>query len=237
MEVKFLIAQGDPLTPARMTKNSFTAFGEYILSKQVEITIVPGMNSDERNTEKKKLFWFAPPTKNKGMRRRKGNMASCAFGCADIDESTPDAAAALMPVLEWYSMLMYHTASSTPENPRIRLVCEYSRLVSPDERQAISKAFESKLMQEAGFALDSITGQKARWVKGSDYLVLDRSVYGAQSYLYCPHVGAESHLYHGEVIDVDSLPLPVTEPKSNKATSTTAKSKQSNTDESDYREK
>ncbi|KLU14164.1 MULTISPECIES: DNA primase family protein [Xenorhabdus] len=219
MAVQFLLARGNPQNPALGTKSSFLAFSEFILSKRVEIAILPGMNNKARNEEKKKLYWFAPPTKKKGMRRRVDNMAACAFGCADIDESTPNAAAALMPVLAQYSMLMYHTASSTKENPRIRLVYESSRLVEPDERRAISTAFESALMQEAGFTFDGIKGEKARWVKENDYLVFDRSVYGAQSYLYCPHEGAESNIYQGEVIDVDLLPLPVAKPQSDKSTS------------------
>ncbi|CDH23208.1 DNA primase family protein [Xenorhabdus bovienii] len=216
MEVGFLFARGNARTPALLVESSFLAFSEYILSKRVEIAIVPDMNKAERRTEKARLYWFAPPTKKKGMPRKAENMASCAFGCADIDESTPNAAAALMPVLERYSMLIYHTASSTLANPRIRLMYEHSRLVKPDERRAIGIAVETMLMQEAGFTLESIKGEKARWVKDDDYLVFDRSVYGAQSYLYCPHAGAESNLYQGEVIDVDLLPLPVAEPQSEK---------------------
>ncbi|OTA18181.1 DNA primase [Xenorhabdus beddingii] len=219
MAVQFLLARGNTNAPALVAKSSFLEFSQVILSKRAEIAIVPGMNGKARNEEKKKLFWFAPPTKQKGMPRRVGNMAACAFGCADIDESTPNAAAALMSVLTRYSMLMYHTASSTPENPRIRLVCEYSRLVEPDERRAIGTAFESALMREAGFTFEGIKGEKARWAKEADYLVFDRSVYGAQSYLYCPHIGAESNIYQGEVIDVDLLPLPVAEPQSDTATS------------------
>ncbi|WP_426576567.1 hypothetical protein ACP179_19495 [Xenorhabdus stockiae] len=231
MAVQFLIARGNPKTPPLGTTNSFAEFSQFILSKRAEIAILPGMNSTARNDEKRKLYWFAPPTKQKGMLRRVGNMAACAFGCADIDESTPGAAAALVPVLTRYSMLMYHTASSTPENPRIRLVCEFSRLVEPDERRAISTAFESALMQEAGFTFDSFKGEKARWVKENDYLVFDRSVYYAQSYVYCPHVGAESATYHGEVVDVDLLPLPVTALQSDKATS---KKEPQHVDEADF---
>ena len=68
------------------------------------------------------------------------------------------------------------------------------------------------LMQEAGFTLANLTGQKARWENGDNYLALDRSVYGAQSYLYCPHVGAKSQLHAGAVIDVDALPEPAQPP-------------------------
>ncbi|MDE9482992.1 DUF5906 domain-containing protein [Xenorhabdus bovienii] len=231
MAVQFLLARGNTKTPALVAKNSFFEFSQFILSKRAGIAILPGMNSKARNEEKKKLFWFAPPTKKKGMPRRVDNMAACAFGCADIDESTPGAAAALTTVLTRYSMLMYHTASSTLANPRIRLVCEYSRLVEPDERRAIGTAFESALMQEAGFTFEGIKGEKARWVKDDNYLVFDRSVYGAQSYLYCPHAGAESNIYQGEVIDVDLLPLPVAALQSDKAT---RKKEPQQADEADF---
>ncbi|MBH2985583.1 PriCT-2 domain-containing protein [Serratia marcescens] len=74
-------------------------------------------------------------------------------------------------------------------------------------------------MLEAGFTLASLEGEKAKWTKGDDYAVFDRSVYGAQSYHYCPHKGAVGKLYEGEVVDVDALPLPLVAPDIGKVTS------------------
>lgn len=76
-------------------------------------------------------------------------------------------------------------------------------------------------MQEAGFTVANIDGDTSRWVSGGDYVVFDRSVYGAQSYHYCPDIKAEAFTFEGEVINVDALPLPVTAPEAKKPTSTT----------------
>ncbi|WKM73966.1 DUF927 domain-containing protein [Klebsiella oxytoca] len=204
----YLMAQGQPLTPARFTANSFKELCKAILSHSVQISITTEMTDEERRKEKQKLYWFSAPTQQAGQRRIVGNMAACAFGCADIDESSPGAMQTLLVSLRHHSVLIYQTASHTAASPRMRIVYEFSRLVEPDKRRAVCEAAESMLIQEAGFTLTNLTGQKARWENGDNYLVLDRSVYGAQSYLYCPHVGAKSQLHAGAVIDVDALPEP-----------------------------
>ncbi|MFC0139679.1 hypothetical protein ACFFJN_06125 [Erwinia mallotivora] len=211
-EFNYLLEQGQKRTPARFTANSFSDLSKAILSKRVQISITPEMTKAERRKEKEKLWWFSPPTKEAGQRRIVSNMAACTFGGADIDDSTPGAIQMLIPVLKRYSMLVYQTASHTAENPRLRIVPEYSRLVEPEERRAIGEAVETLLMQEAGFTIASIDGDTSRWVNGSDYVILDRSVYGAQSYHYCPDMKAEAFTFEGEVINVDARPLSVTAP-------------------------
>ncbi|MEY0287865.1 primase-like DNA-binding domain-containing protein [Providencia rettgeri] len=209
MEVKFTFAKGDVRLPEVLVKNSFKEFAEFIIAQKAEIAISAEMNREQKRAEKAKLFWFASPMKKSGIQRIKKNMAPCAFGCGDIDESTPGAINALMPVLSRYSMLTYQTASHTAESPRVRYVCEFSRLVEPKERKAISESVETLLLQEAGFTLQGVESNiKAKWVKGDDYLICDRGVYNEQSYLYCPDKSAECHYYEGEVINVDALPLP-----------------------------
>lgn len=215
----YLMARGNPKTPATSTADNFDAFAQAILAKRVQITITADMTKEQRRAEKRKLYWFSPPTQQVGQRRIAANMAPCAFGGADIDESTPDAIRALTPVLKRYSVMAYQTASNTDTVPRLRIVPEYSRPVEPKERSTIGEAVEALLMQEAGFTLASLEGDKAKWTKGDDYVVFDRSVYGAQSYFYCPHEGAKTAVYEGEVIDVDALPLPVTAPKAKQSTS------------------
>lgn len=220
-EFNYLLEQGQKRTPARFTANCFSDLSNAILTHRVDISITPEMTKAERRKEKEKLWWFSPPTKEAGLRRIVSNMAACAFGGADIDDSTPGAIQILTPVLKRYSMLVYQTASHTAENPRLRIVPEYSRLVEPEERRTTGEAVEALLMQEAGFTVASIDGDKARWVNGDDYVVFDRSVYGAQSYHYCPDIKAEAFTFDGEVINVDALPLPVTAPEDKKPTSTT----------------
>ncbi|MDI5605437.1 DNA primase, partial [Salmonella enterica subsp. enterica serovar Kentucky] len=68
------------------------------------------------------------------------------------------------------------------------------------------------LMQEAGFSFASLADKKARWENGSNYVVFDRNVYGAQSYCYCPHTDAKAQNYAGAVIDVGALPEPAQPP-------------------------
>lgn len=220
----YLMAQGQPLTPARFTANSFNDLCKAILSHSVQISITGKMTDEERRKEKQKLYWFSAPTQQAGQRRIVGNMAACSFGCADIDESSPGAMQALLVSLKRHSVLVYQTASHKAASPRMRIVYEFSRLVEPDERRAVCEAAESMLMQEAGFTLANLAGQKARWENGDNYLVLDRSVYGAQSYLYSPHTGAKSQQHAGAVIDVDVLPQPVAAPETKKPTNV-AKSK------------
>ncbi|WP_143807607.1 hypothetical protein [Pantoea septica] len=132
----------------------------------MQISITPEMTKAERRKENEKLRWFSLPTKEARLRRIVSNMAACAFGGTDIDDSTPGAIQMLMPVLKRYSMLVYQTASHTAENPRLRIVPEYSRLVEPKERQATGEAVDMLLMQEAGFTIASIDGDVSRWVNG-----------------------------------------------------------------------
>lgn len=215
----YLLARGNPRTPATSTANSFADFSMSILSKRVEISITPAMTDEERRQEKRKLYWFAPPTKQAGQRRVVANMAPCPYGCLDIDEATPGAIPVLLDRLGPYSAFAYQTASHTPEAPRLRVVFEYSRVVTAADRGIVSEATETLLMQLAGFVLASIEGKKAKWVNGADYVVFDRGVYSAQSYFYCPDAGAESYQYTGEAIDVDALPLPVAPSKTEKGAS------------------
>ncbi|HBE9179947.1 TPA: DNA primase [Serratia fonticola] len=219
MAFNYLLAQGNPRTPATSTANSFADFSTSILSKRVEISITPGMADEERRQEKRKLHWFAPPVKQAGQRRIVSNMAPCPYGCLDIDEATPGAIPVLLDRLGPYSGFAYQTASHTPEVPRLRVVFEYSRAVTAAERGIVSEATETLLMQLAGFALANIEGKKAKWVNGADHVVFDRGVYSAQSYFYCPDAGAESYQFTGEAVDVDALPLPVAPPKAEKVAS------------------
>ncbi|EBH8417934.1 DUF927 domain-containing protein [Salmonella enterica subsp. enterica serovar Nijmegen] len=218
--------QGQKRTPARFTANSFSDLCNAILSHRVQISITSEMTDEERRKEKQKLYWFSAPTQKAGQRRIVANMAACAFGSLDIDESTPGAIKALTPVLTRRSVMVYTTASHTAEAPRLRIVCELSRPIEPAERGAILTAVETMLMQSAGFTFVNLEGQKSRWEKGSDYVALDRSVYGQQSYLYCPHKGAKVQTYAGEVIDVDALSLPAGATKTKKSTSKDTAEKQ-----------
>lgn len=221
----YLMDQGQKIAPARFTASNFSDLCKAILSHRVEISIASDTSDEERRNEKQKLYWFSAPTQNAGQRRIVKNMAACTFGSLDIDDSTRGAIAALTPVLTRHSMMIYTTASHTAEAPRLRIVCELSRPVEPEERGAILTAVETMLMQSAGFSLANRDGHKARWEKGSDYVVLDRSVYGAQSYLYCPHEGASVQTYTGAAIDVGALP-PVEETlKATKPTSKAAGAK------------
>jgi hypothetical protein len=219
MAFNYLMARRNPRTPATSTANSFEDFSTSILAKRVEISITSAMTDEECRKEKRKLYWFAPPTKQTGQRRIMSNMAPCPYGCMDIDEATPGAIPVLLGRLGPYSAFAYQTASHTPEAPRLRVVCEYSRSVTAAERRSVSEATETLLMQLAGFALVSIEGKKAKWVNGADHVVFDRGVYSAQSYFYCPDAGAESYQYTGEAIDVDALPLPAATSKAEKGTS------------------
>lgn len=221
-----LMEQGQKRTPARFTANSFSDLCNAILSHRVQISITSEMTDEERRKEKQKLYWFSAPTQKAGQRRIVANMAACAFGSLDIDESTPGAIKALTPVLTRRSVMVYTTASHTAEAPRLRIVCELSRPIEPAERGAILTAVETMLMQSAGFTFVNLEGQKSRWEKGSDYVALDRSVYGQQSYLYCPHKGAKVQTYAGEVIDVDALSLPAGATKTKKSTSKDTAEKQ-----------
>ncbi|CND45385.1 hypothetical protein [Yersinia pseudotuberculosis] len=177
----YLLEQGQNLTPARFTANSFLDLNNAILGHRVNICITAEMTAEEKRKEKAKLFWFAPPTLEAGMRRKVGNMAPCAFGGLDIDASTPGAIKVLTPTLKRYSLFAYQTASHTAENPRLRLVPEYSRLVEPEERLAVGERVETLLMLEAGFMLASAGVKASRWTNGDDYILFDRTVYGAQS--------------------------------------------------------
>lgn len=221
-----LMEQGQKRTPARFTANSFSDLCKAILSHRVQISITPEMTDEERRKEKQKLYWFSAPTQKAGQRRIVANMAACAFGSLDIDESTPGAIKALTPILTRRSVMVYTTASHTAEAPRLRIVCELSKPIEPAERGAVLTAVETMLMQSAGFTLVSLEGQKSRWEKGGDYVALDRSVYGQQSYLYCPHKGAKVQTYAGEIIDVDALTQSAEAPKAKKPTSKTTATKQ-----------
>lgn len=208
----YLMAKGNQAFPDRHNAKNFNELCDAILSHRVQIFINETMTDAERKAEKRKLYWFSAATRpdadGEERRRKPENIAPCAFGMLDVDGCSPGALAYLLPVAAQYSALMYRTASCTDDEPRIRLVCELTRAVGADDRKALGEALETLLMQKAGFTLASLKESRARWEKGADYAVFDRTVYGAQSYCYCPHEGALHERYEGEAIDPDALPLP-----------------------------
>ena len=136
----YLMAQGQPLTPTRFTANSFKELCKAILSHSVQISITTEMTDEERRKEKQKLYWFSAPTQQAGQRRIVDNMAACAFGCADIDESSPGAMQSLLVPLRHHSVLVYQTASHTAANPRKRIDSELTSLVESNERRAVGES-------------------------------------------------------------------------------------------------
>lgn len=223
------MARGNTRSPATFTAHSFTGLCDAILSKRVKISMPADEDTkdsrDARRKEKQKLYWFAAPMKDPQGQRIVENMAACAFGFADIDKSTPGAMKKLGASLSGVSALIYTTASHTLHCPRMRLVYEFSRMVEPGERTKVCVATESLVMIGAGFTHAGTDGLKSRWELGEDYVIFDRSIYGEQSYVYCPDAGAHHQRYEGEAIDVDALPLPVTPPKAKKAASTANRKK------------
>ncbi|EDR5177110.1 DUF927 domain-containing protein [Salmonella enterica] len=222
----YLMAKGNPAFPDRHSAKDFNELCDAILTHRAQISINETMTDAERKAEKRKLYWFSAATRpdatGEERRRRPENIAPCAFGMLDVDGCSPGALVYLLPVAARHSVLMYRTASCTDEEPRIRLVCELSRAVDANGRKALGEALEAMLMQAAGFELISLADSRARWERGADYAVFDRTVYGAQSYCYCPHEGALSERYSGSAIDPDALPAPV---RPRDAQGTTSKAK------------
>lgn len=225
----YLMVKGNPAFPERHNAKDFNELCDAILTHRVQISINETMTDTQRKEEKRKLYWFSAATRpdatGEERRRRPENIAPCAFGMLDVDACTPGALTYTLPVVAKYSALMYRTASHTDDEPRIRLVCELSRAVSADARKALGESLETLLMQAAGFTLASVKESRARWEKGADYAVFDRSVYGAQSYCYCPHEGALSERYNGSAIDPDALPAPARPRDAQKTTSKAKKTK------------
>ncbi|EIY7581781.1 DNA primase [Salmonella enterica] len=238
----YLMAKGDDhkAYPQRHNAKNFDELCNAILTHRVQISINEAMTSDERRAEKSKLMWFSAATRpgatGEERRRRPENIAPCAFGMQDIDGCSPQALPYILPEAARYSVLMYRTASYTDEKPHIRLVFELSRAVEAKDRKGLGEALETMLMQAAGFTLVSVKDSRARWEKGDDYAVFDRTVYGAQSYCYCPHEGALHERYHGDPVDPDALPAPV-QPRDGGMTTSKGKSKkarQSDADAADF---
>ncbi|EBA0806630.1 DNA primase [Salmonella enterica] len=234
----YLMAKGDEHTayPQRHNAKNFDELCNAILTHRVQISINEAMTSDECRAEKSKLMWFSAATRpgatGEERRRKPENIAPCAFGMQDIDGCSPQALPYILPEAARYSVLMYRTASYTDEKPRIRLVFELSRAVEAADRKSLGEALETMLMQAAGFTLVSVKDSRARWEKGDDYAVFDRTVYGAQSYCYCPHEGALHERYHGDPVDPDALPAPVKPRDTSKGKS--KKARQSDADAADF---
>lgn len=238
----YLMAKGDEHTayPQRHNAKNFDELCNAILTHCVQISINEAMTSDERRAEKSKLMWFSAATRpgatGEERRRKPENIAPCAFGMLDVDGCSPQALPYILLEAARYSVLMYRTASYTDEKPHIRLVFELSRAVEAKDRKGLGEALETMLMQAAGFTLVSVKDSRARWEKGDDYAVFDRTVYGAQSYCYCPHEGALHERYHGDPVDPDALPAPV-QPRDGGMTTSKGKSKkarQSDADAADF---
>lgn len=79
-------------------------------------------------------------------------------------------------------------------------------------------------MADIGLTLDSVDGSKATWTRGDDYLLLNRSVYGAQSFLYWPDSRARAMTFDGAPVDVDALSLPAAAPVTKRSAETKPKS-------------
>ncbi|HAK3334008.1 TPA: DUF927 domain-containing protein [Salmonella enterica] len=225
----YLMAKGNPAFPDRHNAKDFSELCDAILNHRVQISINATMTADERKAEKRKLYWFSAATRpdatGEERRRKPENIAPCAFGTLDVDGCSPGALGYILPVAARHSVLMYRTASYTDKEPRIRLVCELSRAVEANDRKALGEALEAMLMKAAGFELIRLADSRARWERGADYAVFDRSVYSAQSYCYCPHEGALSERYYGSAIDPDALPAPVRPRDAQRTTSKAKKPK------------
>lgn len=63
----------------------------------------------------------------------------------DLDGCAPDDFAAMLRTLEGYSALVYTTASSTPEQPRARIVVELAAPADRDAARATSRALRDRL--------------------------------------------------------------------------------------------
>ncbi|MDJ6849822.1 DUF927 domain-containing protein [Salmonella enterica] len=236
----YLMAKGNPAFPERHNAKDFNELCDAILTCRVQISINDTMTDTERKAEKRKLYWFSAATRpdatGEERRRKPENIAPCAFCMLDVDGCSQGALTYTLPVAARHSVLMYRTASYTDGEPRIRLVCELSRTVEANDRKALGEALETMLMQAAGFTLVSVKESRARWERGGDYAVFDRSVYGAQSYCYCPHEGALSERYSGSAIDPDALPDPARPRDAQTATSKAKKTKarQGDADAADF---
>ncbi len=110
----------------------------------------------------------------------------CSFLPLDIDHMDGGEVQNLvLEVIKGFRSYAYETASSTPQNPRMRVIMELDREVSRDERMELGEAIEA----EIGARIEADFGQGA--------IVFDPSVYRPEQPNYNPTEGAKSWRFLG----------------------------------------
>ena len=166
-----------------------------------------GLTKAEINKRKGAAPNFCRPMKNS---HREGRAAEAArFIALDIDEGlTPKAKPQVVEACGLLSAFVYETASSTEENPRLRIVAEATRDILPEEVGAATHAL-------AAFLCD----QCPDWQGEIDPKCLEPD----RCYVVPTSEAAKSaRLFHGAPVDIDALmaqyPAPASKPTAKKAT-------------------
>lgn len=91
--------------------------------------------------------------------------------------------------LQRYRGFGYHTASSTPDAPRVRLILSASHEVSREDGERLCLAIEAELVAALG----------------ADVASFDRSVYRGEQPCYTPPVGGGTFRFDGRPVDVAAM--------------------------------
>jgi hypothetical protein len=176
--------------PEQRCAENFDAFEAHIRStlsmKKGEFYFCAGMNTGEHHDRARyplpntyRLAALAKPKR---------------FICLDHDGySSPEIFQMLVEDLKAYRGFIYETWSSTPDNPRARIVIHTDRELSRDESFALCEEFDCQLIS----------------MYGVDSIKTDPSVYRPEQPCYCPGSSARITSLTGDPIRVGSFLPPL----------------------------
>lgn len=147
---------------------------------------------------------------NYSHRRRKENIGAGLLLPFDLDVCPPSLAVRLMHkkgILSGLAGIVYHTPSSTQHAPRVRMLIQTNREITPDEKQEFCLRFEHWLMKALGATFYEM--QKpgfGRWDYKGKQVLFDRSVYRAVQMLYAGPKNFPKRLFEGAPVAIDELP-------------------------------
>ncbi len=135
------------------------------------------------------------PEKYKGTKtwRQKALAQARSWQPFDVDFlDGQDALAELLMILQPYRGLVYTTASSTEDAPRVRVILEADREMSYDESVRVGKTLEAMVVEKMGSRIK-----------------FDGSVYAGAQPCYTPTTNAKRYDLQGSPLDVDLLSVEV----------------------------
>ena len=156
-----------------------------------------GATAEELKEAKTQAPFFCRPMQ--GNRRRTVAAKPWPLIVLDIDGCPKTAKPQIFEVCGSLSALVYETASSTGDTPRLRIVAESNRLILPEECQPVAQALAEFFYSKVPALAD--------WRSPKGTRAIDVCAERPAQFFYVPYADAakKAQIFHGAPVDVDAL--------------------------------